>query len=72
MGYLFSQDPVSEKQLLARLDTKKGRLKRDATQLSSKQNTPEEKGPTAMYATMNLYTKYPNIQRLLDSVNVDL
>ncbi len=25
-----------------------------------------------MYATMNLYTTYPNIQQLLDSVNVDL
>jgi hypothetical protein len=71
MGYLFSQDPVSEKQLLARLDTKKGRLKREATQLS-KQSALEEKGPTAMYATMNLYTTYPDIQRLLDSVNVDL
>ncbi len=71
MGYLFSQEPVSEKQLLARLDSKKGRLKRDATQLS-KQNAPEEKGPTAMYATLNLYTTYPDIQRLLNSVNVDL
>ena len=72
MGYLFRQDPVSEKQLLARLDNKKGRLKRDATRLSTKQDTQEEKGPTSMYTTMNLYTKYPNIQRLLDSVNVDL
>jgi hypothetical protein len=72
MGYLFRQDPVSEKQLLARLDNKKGRLKRDATRLSTKHDTKEEKGPTSMYTTMNLYTKYPNIQRLLDSVNVDL
>jgi len=72
MGYLFRQDPISDKQLIARLDSKKGRLKRDATQLSTKKDTHEEKGPTSMYATMNLCTKYPNIKQLLDSVNVDL
>ena len=73
MGYLFRQDPISEKQLLARLTNKKGFLKRDASQLNNNNKEPlEDKGPTSMYATMNLYTKYPAIERLLDSINVDL
>ncbi len=72
MGYLFRQDPISEKQLLARLDNKKGHLKRDASQLNNKKEPLTDKGPTAMYTTMNLHTKYPRIERLLDSINVDL
>jgi hypothetical protein len=73
MGYLFQQEPITEQQLSSRLEGKRGRMTRKTTKSSNTQNNqPEEKGPTSMYATINLYTAFPHIQQLVDSVNVDL
>jgi hypothetical protein len=73
MGYLFQQDPITEQQLSSRLESKKNLRTQESTKSSKKQeNKLENKGPTSMYATVNLYTAYPNIHKLVESVNVDL
>ena len=73
MSYLFQQDPITDQQLSSRLESKRNLRTRDATKTSKKQeHNPENKGPTSMYATINLYTAFPNIHKLIESVNVDL
>ena len=73
MGYLFQQDPITEQQLTSRLESKYSLRTQESTKSSKKhENKPESKGPTSMYATINLYTAYPNIHKLVESVNVDL
>jgi hypothetical protein len=73
MGYLFQQDPITEQQLTSRLENKNSLRTRESTKSSKKQESNHEnKGPTSMYATINLYTAYPNIHKLVESVNVDL
>jgi hypothetical protein len=76
-GYLFSQPPISEKTLQARIETRNNRNRGDDVELRRKkskkgQEHKEEKGATAMYATVNLYTKIPKISLVLESMNVDL
>lgn len=73
MGYLFQQDPITEQQLQSRLASKKGRHQ-GQTEKESKctSSAPEEKVPTSIYATINLYTTYYNIPTLVDSINIDL
>ena len=73
MSYLFQQDPITEQQLSQRLESKKNHMARNASKSTRKhEHNPENKGPTSMYATVNLYTTFPNINKLIESVNVDL
>ena len=73
MSYLFQQDPITEQQLSSRLDSKRNQRARETTKAARKhEHTNESKGPTSMYATINLYTTFSNIRKLIESVNVDL
>ena len=73
MSYLFQQDPITEQQLSSRLDSKRNQRARETTKAAKKhEHTNESKGPTSMYATINLYTTFSNIRKLIESVNVDL
>jgi hypothetical protein len=73
MSYLFQQDPITDQQLSLRLEGKKTLQTRGTTKPAKRQeHNPETKGPTSMYATVNLYTAFPNINKLVESVNVDL
>jgi hypothetical protein len=72
-GYIFSLPPISEKQLQSRLDARRNRNTTDASSKKSKKgHEREERGPTSIYVTVNLFSSLPNITTLLDSMNIDL
>lgn len=76
MGYLFSQLPLSKKQLQSRLETKRNsNTREDHERIRRKSKNAKEKvekGPTSMYFTLNLYTALPNISALIAAMNIDL
>ena len=73
MSYLFQQDPITEQQLSLRLESEKNHWTGGTTKSAKKhEHNTENKGPTSMYTTINLYTTFPNINKLIESVNVDL
>ena len=71
-GYLFQLAPITDVQLTARLDGRRSSSRQTSAKKQRTADLPMEKGPVAMYATMNLYTRLPRINHLIDSVNIDL
>ncbi|KAL3803357.1 hypothetical protein HJC23_009321 [Cyclotella cryptica] len=75
-SYVFSLSPISEQQLQGRLDSRRSRARSDDAdqkrRKSKRETTQDDKGPTSMYVTVNLYSTLPNIKSLLDSMNIDL
>ena len=76
MGYFFSLLPITEKQLEARLETRRNRNRAHDSEVKhwkSKQSTEkDDKGPTAVYVTINLLSTLPKISGLSDLMNIDL
>jgi hypothetical protein len=72
-GYIFSLPPITAKQLHSRLESRRNRTMQDSQKKKDKKaGDKEERGPTAIYVTVNLYLAIPNIPSLLDSMNIDL
>jgi hypothetical protein len=79
-GYVFKQKPVSETQLAARLETRRNRSplndSEDTTgtkhHKTRKGSEKEDRGPTSVYVTVNLYSSIPDIKLIIESMNRDL
>ncbi len=72
MGYLFQQDPITEAQLATRLDNRRNRSSNTSRSQAKKSTSLSENGPVSMYATLNLSTSIPKIDKLLEAINIDL
>ncbi len=72
MGYLFQQDPITEAQLSARLDNRRNKTPKTSRSTAKHLESQLENGPVSMYATLNLFTSLPKIEKLLEAVNIDL
>jgi len=59
-GFVFSQPPITEKQLQACLEMRRNRFRSNDAEVkrkkSTKGNDKEDKWPTAVYVTMNLFS----------------
>ncbi|KAL3780888.1 hypothetical protein HJC23_009934 [Cyclotella cryptica] len=75
-GFVFTQPPVTEKQLQARLETRRNRYRANDSgskrRKSKKSGGEEDKGPTSIYAIINLYTALPKISTIIEAMNIDL
>jgi hypothetical protein len=79
-GYVFKQKPVSETQLAARLETRRNRSFLNDTddttdtkrRKAKKGSEKEDRGPTLVYVTVNLYSSIPDIRLIIESINIDL
>ena len=72
MGYLFQQDPITEAQLSARLDNRHNKTLKTPRSTAKHLESQLENGPVSMYATLNLFTSIPKIDKLVEAVNIDL
>jgi hypothetical protein len=74
-GYLYSEPPISEKQLQARIETRRNRNRMDDSankrRKTKKSAEKVDRGATTMYVTINLYTTILKIKTVLESMNVD-
>ena len=75
-GFVFTQPPVTEKQLQTRLETRRTRYRANESgnkrRKSKKTGGEEDKGPTSIYTVINLYTKLPKISSIIEAMNIDL
>jgi hypothetical protein len=72
--YLFQFPPISEKQLTARLETRRNKKYESSITNKTKQksNIQDDKGPTSLYTTLHLWSSLTTIDSLVDSINIDL
>jgi hypothetical protein len=72
--YLFQFPPIFEKQLTARLETRRNKKYESSITNKTKQksNTQDDKGPTSMYTTLHLWSSLTTVDSLVDSINIDL
>ncbi len=74
-GYLFKQPPITEQELRSHLASRQARrssVQEITTHSKSTASTRTDRGPVAMYATVNLYTTIVDTNRLIESLNIDL
>jgi hypothetical protein len=75
-GYVFKQKPVTESELAARLETRRNRNSlndADGKRRNTKKgHEKEDRGPTSIYVTVNLFSGLPDIRFLIESMNIDL
>lgn len=74
-SYVFKQNPITETQLRNRLETRRNRMSNedgDKARKPKKANEKEDRGPTSVYVTLNLFSSLGNIKMLVESMNIDL
>jgi hypothetical protein len=75
-GFVFTQPPVTDKELQCRLETRRNRFRAgdggNKRRKSKKGTEKEDKGPTSIYVIINLFTAMPKVVTVIESMNIDL